>query len=317
MFKEAASALKEADNIVVISHLRPDGDTLGSAFALVTALKSIGKTACVLCHSPITPKYQLLTNGKEHLEAEFKPEFVVSVDVADTQLFGKTLHSYIGKVDLVFDHHPTNSGFGKMNVIDPTSSSTGEIILHLIEEMQIEITPTIADFIYIAISTDTGCFRYSNTNANTFRAAAKLAELGADIANINRRFFEIRTRSQIEIERMAMERLRFYRDGSIAVIVVSLDMIKTTEATEDDVEGLSTFPRRILGVEVGITLREISSNEFKISARSNGLVDVAEVCKTFGGGGHKKAAGCTIKGNIDDIEKNIVETICEAFEAVK
>lgn len=317
MHSLAAKMLRDANDILIITHLRPDGDTLGSAFALYYALKDIGKNVCVACHTNVTPKYQILTNGKRVLKPLFPPSFIVSVDIADVKLFGDSLTQYADKVDISIDHHPTNEGFGKLNIIEPNSSSTGEVVLKIIEQMGIGISKEIADCLYISISTDTGCFRYANTTADSFRTAAKLFDFGADVTGYNRRFFEIRTRNQIEIERLALQNLNFYRNGTVAIIVVTLDMIEKTGATEDDVEGLSAFPRRVEGVEVGMTVREMKENEFKISARSNGLIDVAEICAKYSGGGHKRAAGCTIKGNIKDIEKSLVDSICAAFDKIE
>ncbi len=317
MHSLAAKSLLEANNILIITHLRPDGDTLGSAYALYYALKDIGKNVCVACHTKITPKYQIITNGQSDLKPLFAPNFIVAVDIADVKLFGVSLKKYAEKIDISIDHHPTNEGYAKLNVIEPNSSSTGEVVLKIIEKMGVNVSKQIADCIYISISTDTGCFRYANTTADSFRTAAKLFDLGADVNYFNRRFFEIRTRCQIEIERLALQNLNFYRNGTVAIIVVTLDMINKTGATEDDVEGLSAFPRIIEGVEVGMTIREIKQNEFKVSSRSNGLIDVAEICSKYGGGGHKRAAGCTIKGDIKDIEKSLVDSICVSFDEIE
>lgn len=317
MVKKAAQLLKEADNILIISHLRPDGDTLGSAFALRHALKSAGKKTCVACDSEITPKYQIISDGKRCLKPEFKPAFVVTVDVAATKLIGESLKQFEDKIDLVIDHHPTNTNYGKLNVVDSAKASAGEIIYEILNEMRLPVTTEIANCIYIALSTDTGCFRYSNTTPESLRLAAVLYELGADATNLNRRFFETITRNQLEIQKLVFDSIKFYKNGTIGVVNVTLDMIEKTAASEDDIEGLTAFPRRVEGVLVGVVVREIGKDEYKISMRSNGLVDVSLICSKYGGGGHKRAAGCNIKGTLEEIEKQLISDITFAFEAVE
>ena len=314
--KAVVSALKKSDNILILTHLRPDGDTLGSAYALKGMLEGMGKNVCVACDSKITPKYQYIT-GSEIIQPLFEPEFIVAVDIANPSLLGGSLEKYADKVDMVLDHHPSNNGFGRINVIEPDFASSGELIYDIVLESKVKMTQNIMDNLYIAIATDTGCFRYSNTTAKSLEKAAKLVAMGAAHLDINRRFFELKTPQQITLQKMVMDTLRFYSGGKIAIIVVSLDIIKKAEALEDDIEGLSAFPRRINGVDVGLTIREIIEGEYKISARSNEGVNVSEICQHFGGGGHVRAAGCTIKGEVKEIKKQLVDKINEVYKGQK
>jgi len=314
VLKKIAQLIKSFDNIMIICHIRADGDTLGSAYALKEALENLNKKVCVACDTPITPKYQYITNGVSQLLPEFDPEHVICVDVATEKLIGESLSGFLDRVDVVIDHHPTNSLYGKENYVEADKGATGEIIYKLIKEMGCEITPKIAEYIYIAISTDTGCFRYSNTTAESLRTTAELYEFGIPASEINRRFFETTTKNNIALQKMIFDRIHFYRQGTIAFLIISLDMIEKTGVNEDDVESMTVYPRRIEGVEVGIVMREIEVNKYKVSARSNDYIDVSKICQKYGGGGHIKAAGCTIAGDPLDIERDLATDIIEAFE---
>lgn len=316
MIKKIAALLKSVDNIMITCHIRADGDTLGSAFALKEALLSLGKRVCIACDTPITPKYRYLTGGVFELREEFEPDLIISVDVATEKLLGESLKKYLGRIDVVIDHHPTNSEFGKINYIRPECGATGEIIYKLMKEMGCEITKKIAEYIYIAVSSDTGCFRYSNTTANSLRIAARLYEIGIDAGEINRWLFETQTRSIIALQKMVFDKIHFYRNGTVAFLIITLDMIERTGVTEDDVESMTVFPRRIEGVEVGIVMRETREKEYKISARSNEFINVSDICQKFGGGGHKRAAGCQMEGEPYDIEKAFAAEILRAFEVI-
>ena len=312
--KKAAQLLTDADNILIISHRRPDGDTLGSAFALKEALIYLGKNACVACSTKISKKYLMLTEGKEELLPEFDPDFIVSVDVASKMMFGDELSPYSDKVDLCIDHHPTNKQYAVHNIILADSASTGEIIFNLLKEMNIPMNKIIANALYTAVITDTGCFRYSNTNSNTFRIAAELYDIGAQAFELTRHMLETSTKEAIAIMRLVLDNLNFYADGKIAVIVITSEMINSTAASEDDVEALTILPRNIEGVEVGLAIRQLEGNEFKVSARSNGKADVSYLCSQFGGGGHVKAAGCSINGSAKDAEMMMVAKTLDYFK---
>ena len=316
MIKKVAALLKTLDNILIISHIRADGDTLGSAFALKEALMSLGKKVCVACDTPVTPKYLYITGGVSDLTVEFEPEYVVCVDVATDKLLGDSLIKYADRIDILIDHHPTNSLFGKSNLVEPERGATGEIVYEIIKEMGCKITHKIAEFIYTAVASDTGCFRYSNTTANSLRVAAELYDIGIDSSEINRVLFETQTRSIIALQKLVFDKIHFYRGGTVAFLIITRDMIERTRVTEDDVESMTVFPRKIEGVEVGIVMREIKEKQYKISARSNEYINVSEICQKFGGGGHNKAAGCIADGDPTDIEKAFATEILKAFEVI-
>lgn len=317
MTNNIINELFEKDNILIICHIRPDGDTIGCAYALYHALKGKNKNVCVACSSDITKKFHYITGGVSRLDVLFEPDYIVAVDTGDKSLFGDKLVQYADRVDMVIDHHPTNTGYGRINLIDSTKGSTGEIVTELLQSANINITPEIATCLYTSISTDTGCFRYSSTTSNTLRRAADMIDAGADIDDLNKRLFEIKSRQQFELEKMAFDNLRFYRNGTIAIIVITLEMVQRIGATDDDTDGLSVLPRRIEGVEVSFSIRETATENYRISARSDGRIDVSEICSSFGGGGHLRAAGCNINGVAEDVIKQLIDRVTEAYDGKK
>lgn len=312
----AARMLMQKDMIMIISHINPDGDTVGSSFALYHALSTLGKRVCVVNSDRITPKYCFLSGGKSVLRPQFEPKFIVAVDVGDKSLIGSNLEAYADKVDLCIDHHPSNNRFARYNIIDAKAAAVGEIMLDIILDMNVPMSPEIADSLYTAISTDTGCFQHSNTTSTTLRKAAKVVDLGADITYLNNHLFVVKRKQQFELERLSIQDMMFYRNNTIAVMTISLDMMELSGADEDDTDGIASLPRRIEGVEVGITMREIEKDVYKISARSDGRVNMSEVCQRLGGGGHVRAAGCKIKGEKDEIISRVVEEVLAEYREV-
>lgn len=313
----AAKLLLQQNKIMIIGHASPDGDTLGSSFALYHALSTLGKRVCVVNADKITPKYCFLSGGKSVLKPQFEPDFIVSVDVADPKLFGEPYQKYADKVDLSIDHHPSNPFFAKYNMVDPHAAATGEIMLDIITAMNIVPTTEIANSLYTAISTDTACFLHNSTTATTLRKAAKVVDMGADIAYLNTHLFVKKSWEQFALESAAVKAVRFFRHKTIAVMVISLEMMEQTGADADDTDGIATLPRKIEGVDVGVTMREVRPDVYKISARSGGSINVSEVCQRLGGGGHVRAAGCTLEGDREEIIKRIVGEIMAEYRSLE
>ncbi len=304
--EQVASKLLELDNITIITHIRPDGDTLGSAYALKHALELAGRRAQVVCDSEISPRYRFLTGGEKDI-AKSCTESVVCVDVAAPSMAGKYESSALA-ADIVIDHHATNYGFGKVNCIVPEAAACGEIMLEIIEKI-CKIDRVIAECLYVAVSTDTGCFVYANTTAATHSAAAALIDAGADIAKLNKKLFRTKTAAAFEIERRALDTLeRFYND-TVVCMVVKKSWVSELSATEDDMESLSSVPSQIEGVKAAVTFRQLDENTYKLSVRTNGEIDGAAVCREFGGGGHKMAAGCTLCGDYDELKSKVASAL--------
>lgn len=304
-----AEILSTKNNIEILTHHYPDGDTLGSAYALCLMLQSLGKNAKVITSGSVARKYDFLKKDVDM--QEFSREFVVSVDVAAPSLLGENQQEYEDIIDLCIDHHGTNSINAKESYIDANAAATGEIIYELSKEMGIGLTRQMASCIYTGISTDTGCFRYSNTTACTHLIAAELMAVTPDWHQINTEMFEVKTKEKLNLEKMVYKTLEYSCDGKCALIYTTLEMQEKAGITDDEMEGLASIPRQIEGVLLGITMREKADGTFKISVRSNKDVSASDFCTRFGGGGHKAAAGCTIEGDLETVKEKLLSAACE------
>ncbi len=303
----AISILLKSNNVLILCHKNPDGDTIGSAAALYHALKNLGKTAAVLCNDEINTRYDYMQI--ELFNNSFEPAFIVAVDVAGAQLFGEGLSEYINKVDLCIDHHPSNSGFANMLLLDDKASATAELLYDVIEKMGVEITPLIASCLYTGVATDTGCFRFANTTAKTHGVAQKLIEHGVNSVELNQILFENKSKRRILIERLALESLEFLHDDRCALINITLEQMEEIGVLQTDLEGITALPRAIEGVEIGVTIRQQTNSSFKVSVRTLKGIDAAQICAGLGGGGHTQAAGCEIVGSIESVRAAILAEI--------
>ena len=300
--RETAAFLREHDCFDILTHDYPDGDTLGSGFALCLALQQMGKKARVI--TTFLPKdFVFLT--KEIREQDFETQTVVTVDVADVRLLGKNRAAYEGRIDLCIDHHMTNVVDAPLRLVDGHAAANCAILYKLFREMGITWTRAIANCLYTGISTDTGCFRYTNTTAETLRIGADIIDIGCDTAYINKVMFETKTKKKLALEREVYDTIEYCFDDRCAIIAVTCDMQRSIGVSDGELEGLASIPRQIEGVEIGITLREKAPGEFKVSVRTNGQVSASALCATLGGGGHSAAAGCTVKGTLDEAKAQL------------
>ena len=310
--KRAADLLQSWDRILILSHRSPDGDTLGCASALSRTLISLGKSVQFRCADPVPKNMAYLFAGIEY--SDFEPERIVTVDVADKALLG-ALEPLGERVDLAIDHHGTHRPFAREIWVDDTAGAACQMIYKLVQAMGVEITPEIADCLYTGISTDTGCFRYSNASPETHRTAASLLECGARAAEINRAMFETKSRAAVELLKHVYGDMEFYHDGRCAVLCLTRALLEETGAGESELTGVSSFVRQVEGVLIGLTLQERGENEYKVSMRSNAPASAQAVCARFGGGGHKFAAGCTIHAPLEEAKAQIVAACGEALKA--
>ncbi len=310
---KAVSKLLHANNILIICHKNPDGDTIGSAGALCHALLSLGKTAAVLCADEISLRYAYaqipLFNN------EFEPEYKVAVDVAGTQLFGESIKEYTKHIDLCIDHHPSNPGFADALLLDASAAATAELMYEVIVKMGVEITNIIADCLYTGLSTDTGCFRFANTTAKTHEVARKLMEHGANAVELNSILFENKSKKRIAIERVALDSLEYFFDEQCAMINITTEQMEKIGVEQTDLEGITAMPRAIEGVKVGITLRQQDSGTYKISVRTARGIDASKICAGLGGGGHEQAAGCEIMGNLESVKTAVLNEAKRLLDA--
>ncbi len=304
---EIAAILKEKNNFEILTHNYPDGDCLGCGFGLCLGLQQLGKNARVITTS-LPKNFQFLTKGVK--QQDFQPEYIISTDVADEQLLGCNQEKYQGRINMCIDHHKSNRVNAPVKLVDDTAAAASEIIYRLLLEMGVTITQEIANCLYTGVSTDTGCFRYTNTTADTMRIAADLLEFGCDSNYINKVMFETKTKMRIEIEKEIYETMIFCCDDKCAMIYTTVEM--ADRAGDDDLEGLASIPRQIEGVKMGITIREKPDGIYKVSVRTNGDIDACSFCKQFGGGGHAAASGCTIQGTL----KCVIEKLKQAAEEI-
>ena len=309
-YKECARLLSERDNILLVTHKNPDGDTMGSAAALCSALQRKGKTAWLYPNDAVIKK--LLRYVEMYFApAEFVPAYVVSVDVATEKMFAR---GFDATVNLCIDHHPTNSHYAPKELSRADRSSCGEIVLELIKALCGSVARNEADLLYIAVSTDTGCFRYSNTNARTLEAAAELVKLGAKNGEINIKFFRKISPARMKLEGMIYSGMSFHRNGTISVATVTRKMLAEAGATEDDCDDLAGLAGKAEGSIVSITIREQEDGSSKVSVRSTPEVSSSEICAVFGGGGHAMAAGCTIPSSPEKAKKMLLAVVDEVWK---
>lgn len=300
----AALRIAAARDVHIFCHKNPDGDTLGSAFALWAFLRSRGVRTAVRCTDPIGSVYDFLTD--EYSEEEFEPACRIAVDCSDINRLG----SYSTLVfDVCIDHHGSQTFFANETWVDAASASCSEMILQLLERLDAQLTQYICDALYAGMSTDTGCFRFGNTTAATHMAAARLIALGARHTELNRQFFMQKTRARVALERAVYNSLDFRCGGQLAIVALTRSVLDETGAQPDDLDGLSDMPRCVQGVEIGVTIRE-EENYNKASLRST-HVDISGVCRSFGGGGHAFAAGFESTLPIPELIEQVAQR-CEA-----
>ena len=294
--EQTSQLLLSLDQVLILTHRRPDGDTVGCAAALCLALRQKGKTAWVLpnedAHALFDPYFEGVL-----APSDFAPQAVVAVDVASAKMLPDSAASYQQAITLCIDHHGSNEGYAKATHVDPTCAACGELLVRIFRAMKVDFTPRIAQLLYMAIATDTGCFVYSNTTPATHRAAADLMATGFDAQWVNKRHFRVKSLKRMQAESRLVQEMDLAQDNTLVFAYVTLDLIRDLQATEEDLEDISSFIGLLEGVDNAVTIRELEPGSCKISLRTDGkTLNASTVCAQFGGGGHPAAAGCTIAG---------------------
>ena len=307
---ETAAFLRRCDNVLILTHIRPDGDTVGCAAGLCIALRELGKTAYVLrddgTSDLFTPYLQGLT-----AEDGWQPDTVVAVDIAAASMFHTAALPYRDRVDLAIDHHPSQEFYARETWLDSSRASCGEIIWDILCQWG-PVSREAALPLYVAVSTDCGCFVYSNTNAACHRTAAEMMATGIDFYNANRRHFRTKSFKRLRLESMLTDGMELYDGGEIAVVTLTLDMIAQLNAKEEDLDNISAFVGQIEGVKTGVTIRQLTDTQCKISLRTDpGDLNASHICALLGGGGHAAAAGATVDGSPEDTRCAILAAIRE------
>ena len=313
--QQMAQRLKAADDILILCHKNPDGDTIGCAGALYHALTAMGRSAAVLCSDPIPPMYAY--TRMQLFTGQFAPRLVAAVDVASIQLFGENnrMPEFSHHVNLCIDHHTGNTGYADFTLLDSTAAAAAELLYEVLMEMEAPITPQVADCLYTGLSTDTGCFRFSNTTARTHQVAAKLIEAGARVQELNTLLFDTKSRPRMEAERIARNHLEYHLEGRCALIYLTRDEIASSGVDQADLEELTSLPVSIQDVLVGVTLRQQPGGSYRVSIRTAKGVDACSIARRLGGGGHARAAGCELLGNLENAKSAVLAEVEAELDA--
>lgn len=322
--KRVVRLVREKSRFLIVSHVNPDADAVGSILALGLALRNIGKKVVIYNRGGVPqilrflPGSHLVRSSLTDISSGFHATFVL--DCADMDRAGDEFQEYLGSdgcgTTVLIDHHETNSSSADLSLLDPDSSSTGMIVYSLLKELSFRITPDIAENIYTTIVSDTGSFGYSNTSPETFRVAAELVELGASPAETSQALFESEPLRKLKLLGFVLPTLEITEDGHIAWVMVDRAMYEATGASREDTDGMVNFPRSIDGVRVAVLFRDEGDDnnpEWKVSLRSKGETNVARVAKEFGGGGHRQAAGCTVAGEFEQVKRRVISRVGKAL----
>ena len=315
-FEQIGQVLQENQRFAVLSHVRPDGDALGSQLALGLSLKQLGKDVRIWNEDGMLEKYSFLPSADLLTKPPAEPQdldVAIALDTAIQNRLGTALPAVrSAKAWINVDHHPSNPGYGDLVYIDPKAPATGQILFELLKSQKLPIDRAIAENLYVAIATDTGSFQYPNTTGRTFEIAAELVRAGVDVGRVSQLTYENYPRRRIELLRDLLGTMRFDANGRIASFSLSLAMANKLGVLPEDNEGLIDHLRAIRGVIVAVFFEELSDGKVRVSMRSKtDKVNVCAICEKFGGGGHVLAAGARVRGSLAEVEKGILEEACE------
>ena len=312
-YVQAAAWLMERDHFLILTHVRPDGDTVGCAAALCQGLREQGKTAFVLPNPEMTSLFSPYLEGML-AEEGWQPETVVAVDIAARGMIPENAQVYLDKVDLTIDHHHSQEFYAKDTCLDGDRAACGELVYDIIRQWG-PVSREAAQPLYVAVSTDTGCFVYGNTTADTHRVAAALMETGIPTAKLNKLHFRTKSFIRMKLESALVEGMELHENGTIAIVTQSLELMERLGATQRDAEDIASLVGQLEGVKTGITLRELKPGQCKLSVRTDPAdLNASEVCAILGGGGHPAAAGATVDSDIPGTKQAILNAIRQVRE---
>ena len=306
---ETADFLLKSDNFAILTHRRPDGDTIGSSAALCRILRKMGKIAYIIRNDEISDRFAWLHQGLTKEEAG-ENDTIITVDVASPGMLPKAFETYLGRIALRIDHHASATSFTEKELVDSTAGACAEIIFDLMEYLWVSMDQKIADAIYVGTSTDTGCFRFANTTSHTFLTAAACAAGGARVYDINQELFETNTLGRLKIQGWIVENLKSL-PGGMAIVSIPKAVEEAIGVTEDDMDNISSFPRTVAGVCMASTLRETKDGAVKLSVRAVPGYDATKIAGVFGGGGHKGASGATLHMSLSEAAEAVEKAMLE------
>lgn len=308
--RETARWLLERDRFLILTHVRPDGDTLGCAAALCAALRKKGKTAWAAPNPGVTDTYRG-DIAPYFAPEDYQPEHIVAVDIATEDLFPAPFARYKGRTELCIDHHPSNTGYAPNLCLDAGAAACGEVLYRICAGELGVMDAEIAKALYLAISTDCGCFVYSNTTPTTHRIAAELMEYGDFAREINQRCFQTKSRKRLELESRLLQSARYYEGERVVIGAIRRQDMQEVAASEGDAEELSSLLRQVEGVKAAATLRELADGSWKLSLRTDpDYLNATDTCALLGGGGHAAASGARQSGvDRTEMERRVLEAI--------
>ena len=299
---ECADWLNKHDRFVILTHRKPDGDTVGSSAGLCLGLRQLGKTAHVLENPEITPLYAPLLEDLTKPAPE-EGDLLIAVDVAADSMLPHQYNELKNCIDLRIDHHGSGREYAPAEYVDSDSAACAEMIWELLLDMGVQPDRQIAEAIYVGVSTDTGCFRFANTTAHTFDVAADCVAAGAEIYTWNQKLFDTKSLAKLKLESWMVNHMQFLAGGKLAICGIPKEVEDQLGVTEDDWNDISSFLRSIEGVNMAAMLRQSSPEYIKVSVRAIPGYNAAAICEQFGGGGHTGAAGCSLKMSMNDAIK--------------
>ena len=307
---ECADWLLARDRFTILTHRKPDGDTIGSSAALCLGLRSLGKTAHVLQNDEVTALYAPLLEGLTKAQPE-EGDVLIAVDVAADSMLPKAYADMKNCIDLRIDHHGSGREYTPNEYVDPDSAACAEIIWELLLDMGVEPDEKMAEAVYVGASTDTGCFRFANTNAHTFDVCADCAAIGADIFEWNRKLFDTNSLEKLRLQAWVVDHFKLLCNGKIAICALPKAIEEEIGVSEDDMNNISGFLRSIEGVCIAALLRDVDENNTKVSVRSVPGYNAAYICETFGGGGHAGAAGASLHMPLNEAVEAVIKAMPE------
>ena len=305
----------ERERFLLISHLRPDGDAYGSSLGLALSLREAGKDAVVVNADGLGPFFRFLPGSGILQPPPAQPpepdRLIIAVDCADRPRLGRVFESWQRAPDVNIDHHISNPGYAKLNLVDPESPATAQLLTEIILALKLPLTPDVAANLYVGLMTDTGCFRYRQTTARSFELAAKLVTAGADPARLAENCYQGFRAERLLLLRGVLNSLNFAQNERVAWFHLSPEMYARTGATPDETEGLIEYLQAVRTVEVAFLIEAMADGYTRASLRSRGVVDVQKICAAFGGGGHRLAAGLRSRLEPVVLEKKLLDLIAE------
>ena len=312
---QIVEALRSRQRFVLSSHSRPDGDSIGSQLAMAYALRALGKEVTIVNRDPAPgPIMQFPGVDSIVIASEVTGEYEAAIIIECSDL-ARTGVSGLDRTFVInIDHHPGNTGYGDINWFDPSASACGEMVFDLVRAIGVPLSPEVATHVYLAILTDTGSFHYSGISPRTFAVCKETLEAGVDPVQVARMVYDSNHMGRLKLFGAVLSAMQIDRTGRIAIVYVDHAMARAAGGSYEDTEGLVNLPLTVKEIEAVIFFKQEEDDEYRVSLRSKGEIDIGAVAKTFGGGGHKNAAGCTVRGSIDDLQKLMVDKVERAIE---